>query len=93
MDTGLENKTSLVEQAKYGEEPLVRRREDLIRQDLKKFKLENTPEEAVNVLVRHLALTQLLLHAEQIYRTIFGSQIALLKQLNIGGAITREQLE
>jgi hypothetical protein len=92
-ETGLENRTSPVEKAKYGELPLVRRREDLIRQDLQKLQPDAQPQEVVNVLVRHLAVAQLSLYAEQIYRTIFGSQIALLKQLNIAGSLTRDQLE
>jgi len=93
IDTGLENRTSPIEQAKYGESPLVRRREDLIRQDMKKFQLDAQPQEAIDVLVRHLAVTQLFLYAEQVYRIIFGSQIALLKQLNIALSLTRDQLE
>jgi len=93
VDTGLNNKTSLVEHAKYGESPLVRRREELIRQDLQKFQLDANPQEAVNVLVSHLAVAQLSLYAEHIYRTIFGSQIALLKQLNVVGSLTRDQIE
>jgi hypothetical protein len=93
VDTGLENRTSPVEQAKYGESPLVRRREELIWQDLQKLQLDAQPQEAVKILVRHLALAQLLLNAELIYRTIFGSQIGLLKQLNIAGSLSREQLE
>ena len=35
------------------------------------------------VLIRHLAGTQLLLEFERIHSVIFGSQIFLLKQLNI----------
>jgi predicted transcriptional regulator len=92
-DTGLESKTSLIEQAKYGESPIVHRYEELIQQDLKKLQLDVNPQEAVNILVRHLALAQLLNRAEVIYRTIFGSQIALLKQLNIIGSMAREQVE
>ena len=93
IDMGLENRTSLIEQAKYGESPLVQRREELIRQDLEKLPLNNNPQEAINILVRHLAIAQLFLYAEQVYRTIFGSQIALLKQLNIALSLTRDKLE
>jgi len=45
-----------------------------------------------NLLIKHLAVTQLLLQAEVTYRTIFGSQIALLKFLNTSGGGTKEQL-
>lgn len=38
--------------------------------------------DAVKVLIRHLAGTQLLLSFEQIHNLIFGSQIFLLKKLN-----------
>jgi predicted transcriptional regulator len=90
---GLETRTSLVEQFKYDESPIVCRREELIRQDLQKLQLDTNQQEAITILVRHLAITQLYLYAEQVYRTIFGSQIALLKQLNIALSITRDQIE
>jgi len=93
IETSLENKASLIEKAKYGEYPIVQRREELIRQDLQKLQLDSQPQEAVNVLVRHLALSQLLLFAEQIYRNIFGSQIALLKHLNVVGTLRKDQIE
>ena len=93
VDMGLEKRIIPVDQSKYGESPLVSRREGLIRQDLKKLQLDAPSPEAIDVLVRHLALTQLFLNAEQIYRTIFGSQIALLKQLNIAGSMTRDKLQ
>lgn len=42
----------------------------------------NADGDTVNVLIRHLAGTQLLLSFEQIHNQIFGSQIFLLKKLN-----------
>lgn len=92
LDIGLENGKNLVELAKYGESPLVRRREELIRQDLKKLQIDGDPKEAIDILVKHLAMAQLLHNAELIYRTIFGSQIILLKQLNVG-SLSIEQIE
>jgi hypothetical protein len=46
----------------------------------------------VNILVRHLAATQLQYYAERVYRLIFGTQITLLKWLNTSGVATRAQL-
>jgi hypothetical protein len=43
---------------------------------------QDTTENNVDLLVAHLAVTQLLLSFEQIHRQIFGSQIFLLKKLN-----------
>jgi hypothetical protein len=42
--------------------------------------------------VNHLAVTQLQLRAETTYRTIFGTQIALLKFLNMRGGGTSTRL-
>jgi hypothetical protein len=58
--------------------------------DLKKLNINQ--EEQVNILVRHLAVTQLCHRAEFIYRTIFGSQIILLKFLNTSGVGTKAHL-
>jgi hypothetical protein len=70
--------------------PIVVEQKKLIRADLEKLCIDE--REQVELLVKHLAVTQLLLRAESTYRTIFGSQIALLKFLNISGGGTREQL-
>jgi hypothetical protein len=47
------------------------------------------------LLIRHLAVYQLLYAAEQLYRVIFGSQIALLKAMNTsaGGGCPRAVIE
>jgi hypothetical protein len=62
--------------------PSVQQREEWIRADLKKMNLDETRCETVDLLIQHLALMQATASAERIYRTIFGSQIALLKVLN-----------
>jgi hypothetical protein len=57
------------------------------------MKIENGPE-TVELLIHHLALTQATARAEFVYRTIFGSQIALLKSMNVhGGRAPRIALE
>lgn len=55
--------------------------EGRIKSDLKDKGLQSDGD-AVKVLIRHLAGTQLLLSFEQIHNLIFGSQIFLLKKLN-----------
>jgi hypothetical protein len=54
--------------------------ETLIKKDLEKRELND--KEAIDILSRHLAATQLALRFEGIYSSIWGSQINLLKHLN-----------
>jgi hypothetical protein len=70
--------------------PIVKEQIGLIRADLEKLHVE--PQEKVDLLVKHLAVTQLYLRAEGIYRTIFGSQIVLLKQLNTTNSASTAEL-
>jgi hypothetical protein len=70
--------------------PIVLEQERLIRSDIERLKIGQA--EAVDLLIKHLAVTQLSLRAETVYRTIFGSQIALLKIVNMIGTRTRTQL-
>jgi hypothetical protein len=73
--------------------PLVRAQETRIRDDLAKLHLNERPEKGVDLLIEHLAISQLLHAAEQLYRFIFGSQIAVLKHLNLSGCATEEQVQ
>jgi hypothetical protein len=70
--------------------PIALMQEDAIRADLGKLGIGQ--EEQIGLLVKHLAVTQLWLRAEMTYRTIFGSQIALLKVLNTTGSGTKAQV-
>jgi hypothetical protein len=54
-----------------------------IRVDLGNVNLE--PQQQVEILVKHLATTQLMFRWEHTYRIIFGSQLLLLKHLNLFG--------
>jgi len=72
--------------------PSVQRREQLIQADIRNMNLE-VGKETIDLLVQHLAHSQALYAAERTYRTIFGSQIAALKMLNIGGSKRRAELE
>ena len=54
---------------------------DKIKLDLEERNLETTGD-TIDVLIKHLAATQISLEFEQIYFFIFGSQILLLKRLN-----------
>ena len=56
--------------------------------------LDTSRQETVDLLIQHLAVNQAAATAERIYRTIFGSQIAMLKLLNTrGGTAARGGLE
>jgi hypothetical protein len=73
--------------------PIALEQANIIRAELDKLGIIDTQERA-DLLVKHLAVTQLWLRAEIIYRTIFGSQIQLLKSLNTRpGSTTIELLE
>jgi hypothetical protein len=71
--------------------PIALEQANLIRADMDKLGIVDTQERA-DVLVKHLAITQLWLRAEVIYRTIFGSQIQLLKSLNTRSGSTKAEL-
>ena len=60
---------------------LINSIEEDIRADLKKRGLQTTGD-SIDVLIRHLAGTSLLLSFEQTHSQIFGSQLALLRLLN-----------
>ncbi len=70
--------------------PIVQEQESLIRADIERLKI--SPSELSDLLIKHLAVTQLALRAETVYRTIFGSQITLLKTANMLGPRSRAQL-
>ena len=55
--------------------------EQLIKRDLRTANVQ-TPEEKENILISHLAATQLNAAYEKISSTIFGSQIELLQSIN-----------
>jgi len=68
--------------------------ENRIKADLENRGLD-TNGDTIKVLIKHLAVTQMLLKFEQIHALIFGSQIFLLKQLNhiVGQGFSREKIE
>lgn len=75
----------------FGMSPIVQEQQKLIRAEIEKLGVPQ--HEQIEILTRHLAVTQLLFGAEFIYRTIFGSQIAVLKFLNTSAnGATRAQL-
>lgn len=76
-----------------GISPSVQKREERIRVDLEAMKLDANARETVDLLIHHLAISQTLFAAEWVYRTIFGSQIALLRSLNVSGTAPRMALE
>ena len=69
----------------------VRERENLIKAELQARHLDYTGD-TIDVLVTHLAHTQIALTFEQIYKIIFGSQLYILKQVNMKGMLTEAEL-
>src|SRR5882762_611711 len=90
--TNGETESRLQQVRDVGVPPIVQEQERLIHEELKKLNLLTDKEELVKILVRHLAVTMLWARAEFVYRTIFGSQIALLRFLNIAAVGTKAQL-
>ena len=83
LDRDTEQRLTHVKQA--GVSPIVLEQQNRIRADLEKLRLTCNKDEAITILVQHLALYQLYYAAERIYRVIFGSQIRILKSLNLYG--------
>jgi hypothetical protein len=71
---------------------IVREQEDRIRAELVQLNFSDNSKDAVDLLIQHLALSQLYHAAERLYRLIFGSQIAVLKSMNLRGPLDRNQL-
>lgn len=69
----------------------VRERESLIKAELQKRHLDFAGD-SIDVLITHLAHTQMALQFEQAYKLIFGSQIYFLKQINMKGMLTEAEL-
>lgn len=65
--------------------PLVARVEEAVKKDLQGRNITSHPERE-HLLIRHYAVTVLALSAERIYNFIWGSQIALLQDMNSRGA-------
>jgi hypothetical protein len=72
----------------FGVSPLIIEREEVIHRDLESV----TGIDREGILIRHLAVAQLEWKAEEIYRLIYGSQIALLEHLNIYGPESEQRL-
>lgn len=72
--------------------PSVQIREDLIHAHLERMRFELNTEETTEILIRNLAYSQAVTVAERLYRLIFGSQISLLKSLNVGPAQTDAEM-
>jgi hypothetical protein len=71
------------------ESPMLLEAEKAIRGELKRRGLDCSPP-AVDVLIRHLARAQMQAAFESLYRVVFGSQLALLREANTGVGISFE---
>jgi hypothetical protein len=72
---------------------IIREQQARIRSELEKLNLLNNTNDLVDILTQHLAIWQLLYAAERTYRIIFGSQIAILKHLNVHGRTTTSKIQ
>lgn len=75
---------------RYGMSPVVQDQIKAIRNDLENLHLSTG--DTIDILIGQLAVAQLLRFAESIYRLIFGSQIAVLNELNQHGPAPKEKL-
>lgn len=74
-------KSSAEELMRSLDTPILLEAEQMIRNDLEKRGLDYQGEVA-NILIRHLAASQIAYAFERIYSIIFGSQIEILNHLN-----------
>jgi hypothetical protein len=81
LEEPLKQRRELVKARGVGSETVDNRVKD-IKSDLAKLQFSLNTNETTEVLIRQLAVTQLVLRAETTYRLIFGSQIRALQMLN-----------
>jgi hypothetical protein len=72
---------------------ILQQQEANIRTELEKLNLSSNSKETVDILIQHLAVSQLFYAAERLYRQIFGSQISILKHMNLFGLMTRDEIK
>jgi len=70
-----------------GQEPIVLEQIEIIRHELQELQFPLDSADTSEVLIRHLAVTQLMNRFERTYRLIFGSQIELLRLANQSGPL------
>jgi hypothetical protein len=63
---------------------VVQSREAVIREHLMRMHFDINADETTDILIRNLAFVQAVSAAERTYRLIFGSQLLLLRALNVG---------
>lgn len=68
---------------RIGESAILIAQEEAIKRDLQTNFANKSDEERQNLLIKQLAVFQLVAWCEREFRTIFGSQIQMLKQLNL----------
>jgi hypothetical protein len=83
VESAEESEKNIKDLMQYGEGfKIITEQEERIKQDLKKRSLDFTGNTA-KVLIRNLAASQVINWFEKTYNTLFGSQITLLKHLNV----------
>ncbi len=68
-----------------GDNPLLLNHIEGLKADLQTLQFPLNDSETTELLIRHLAATQLMQRAELIYRLIFGSQMAAMEKMNLYG--------
>ncbi len=68
-----------------GNEPIILNDIEGLKADLQQLNFPLDSLETAEVLIRHLAVTQLLQRAETLYRLIFGSQMTAMEKMNFYG--------
>ena len=72
---------------------VVQVREADIRTHLARMHFDFDATETTDILIRNLAFAQAFAAAERTYRLIFGSQLSLLRALNVGGPKTDSEMQ
>jgi hypothetical protein len=92
IDSQIQQRIKILEQSPY---PLILNdQEKLIKNEIEALKM--TPEKAIEILTKQLAIAQISYAFELAYTYIFGSQINLLKTLNTNhrnSGLNREEIQ
>ncbi|MBI4849636.1 MAG: hypothetical protein HY808_13885 [Nitrospirae bacterium] len=87
-----DKESSIEELIKEFSSVAIREQEDNIKKELEKKGFQH-PQDKINLLIRHLAISQLAFHFERINATIWRSQILILEHLNSREAENSESIK
>lgn len=84
-----ENKSLIEELEREVDIKLLKEAEELVRKNLK-INEHNKPQETIDLLVKYISVQGLVQRFEDVYRSIFGSQLDLLKHINASYATKKD---